>query len=82
MPGFQNPQPQKLYPYNQNTKHQLTGEHLSTAGRFYENLRFPLITPRACARGKAIGFVCRLSSVVCRRHKNRQISTSRHLCML
>ena len=25
-----------------------------------------IITPRTCARGKAIGFVCRLSSVVCR----------------
>ena len=34
--------------------------------------RQELITPRACARGKTIGFVC------CR-HKNRQIWTSRHL---
>ena len=34
------------------------------------------ITPRACARGKAI--VCRRR----RRHENRQIASSRHLCEL
>ena len=38
-----------------------------------------VITPRACAGGRAIGFVC----VVCRcRHENRQISSSSHLCVL
>ena len=40
-----------------------------------------IFTPHTCARGKAIGFVC--LSVVCEcRHKNRQISSSRHLCVL
>ena len=34
------------------------------------------ITPRACARGKAIGLY------VCCRHENRQISSSRRLCVL
>ena len=35
----------------------------------------PIVTPRACARGKAIGL-----SVVCRsHHKNRQIWRYRHL---
>ena len=34
-----------------------------------------IITPRTCARGKAIGFVCR-------RQRNRQISSSRRLCMM
>ena len=32
----------------------------------------PFVTLCACARGKAIGFVCR------RRYENRQISRSRH----
>ena len=37
-----------------------------------------LITPRACARGKAIGL-----SVCChRQHENRQISSFRRLCVL
>ncbi len=43
-----------------------------------------LITPHACARGKTIGL-----SICCRRrrrrrrwHENRQISSSRHLCVL
>ena len=31
-----------------------------------------VVTPRACARGKAIGFVC------CRHHKNRRIWRYRH----
>ena len=40
-----------------------------------------VITPRACARGKAIGlYVCCCCS--CRRHENRQISSSRRLCVL
>ena len=39
-----------------------------------------IITPRACARGKAIGLsVCRCRR---RRHENRQISSSRCLCVL
>ena len=33
-----------------------------------------VVTPRACARGKVIGFVCRR-----RQHKNRQIWRSRRL---
>ena len=33
-----------------------------------------MFTPCACARGKTIGFVCHLSSFVCR-HKYRQISS-------
>ena len=37
-----------------------------------------VITLRACARGKAIG----LSVYRCHRHKNRQISSSRRLCVL
>ena len=37
-----------------------------------------IFTPCTCARGKAIGFVS-LLSVVCSRHENRQIATSRHL---
>ena len=39
------------------------------------------ITRRTCVRGKAIGFVC-LLSVVCCRHKNRQIQSFRHSCEL
>ena len=40
-----------------------------------------IITPRACARGKAIGLsVC--CCCHCRRHKNRGISSSRCLCVL
>ena len=35
-----------------------------------------IITPRACARGKAIVYRHRR-----RRHENRQISRSRHLCV-
>ena len=38
-----------------------------------------LITLRACARGKVITFVCRLSIVIM---KNRQSSSFTHLCML
>ena len=44
-----------------------------------------LFTPRACARGKAIGLsvCCRRCRCHCRcRHENRQISHSRHLCVL
>ena len=43
--------------------------------------RSVIITPRACARGKAIGlYVC---CCRCRRrHENRQISSSRRLCVL
>ena len=36
-----------------------------------------LFTPRACIRGKAIGFICLLSVYCC--HENRQIATSRRL---
>ena len=44
-------------------------------------LEMIIITPHACARDKAIGLS------VCRRHRrcqheNRQISRSRHLCVL
>ena len=43
-----------------------------------------IVTLRACIRGKAIGFVCcrLLLSVVCRRHKNCQISSSTYLCVM
>ena len=42
-----------------------------------------IITPRACARGKAIGlYVCCCCCCSCRRHENRQISSSRRLCVL
>ena len=42
---------------------------------------FFLLPPHACARGKAIGFVCCLSAClsVCRPHENRQITRSGHL---
>ena len=41
---------------------------------FVRSRAYFLITPRACARGKAIGFVCHLS--VCCPHENRQIARS------
>ena len=47
---------------------------ISSVNRTYASI----FTLHACARGKAIGFVCCLS-VVCCRHENRQIATSRHL---
>ena len=47
-------------------------------------LFFFFFTPRACARGKAIGLYvcCCCCSCCCRRHENRQISSSRRLCVL
>ena len=42
-----------------------------------------VITPRACARGKAIDLsVCRCRRCCRHRHENRQISSSRRLCVL
>ena len=51
----------------------------------YDIVLLELQLPRAHAQGikqLVLSVVCRLLSVICRRHKNRQISTSRHLCVL
>ena len=41
-----------------------------------------IITPRACARGKAIGLSVCCHCCYRRQHKNHQISSSRRLCVL
>ena len=47
------------------------------------NYALRIFTPRACARGEAIGLsVCRCRRCCRRRHENRQISSSRRLCVL
>ena len=58
------------------------GGHL-TVPLELRSCNYSFITPRACARGKAIGLsVCRRCRCRRCRHENRQISRSRRLCVL